>query len=119
MRNTVVSGMDDGLYGSRRGGPSDREASFRGDVDRIEVGANDPSDHVARQEHVVAHADCGARRDDRRRRHTSQGIEIRTHPERPPRSPMWIAGISSCLLAASAIVAVVQEIPASYASIPD
>jgi len=46
-------------------------------------------------------------------------IEIRTHLKRPPRNPMWIAGISSCLLAASAIVAVVQEIPASYASIPD
>jgi hypothetical protein len=32
---------------------------------------------------------------------------------------MWIAGISICLLAASAIVAVVRAIPASYASIPN
>jgi hypothetical protein len=46
-------------------------------------------------------------------------IEIRTCFERPPRRPMWTVGISICLLAASAIVAVVQEIPASYASIPD
>jgi hypothetical protein len=46
-------------------------------------------------------------------------IEIRTHFERPPRIPIRIAVISIFLLAASAIVAVVRAIPASYASIPN
>jgi hypothetical protein len=45
--------------------------------------------------------------------------EIRTHFERSPRGPMWVAGIFICLLASSGIVAVVRAIPASYASIPD
>jgi hypothetical protein len=48
-----------------------------------------------------------------------QEIAIVTHCDRPTRVPMWIAGISICLLAASAIVAVVRTIPASYASIPN
>jgi len=38
--------------------------------------------------------------------------------ERPARVPIWIAGISICVLAASGIVAIVRWIPASYASIP-
>jgi hypothetical protein len=33
--------------------------------------------------------------------------------------PLWIAGISICVLAASGIVAIVRSIPASYASIPN
>ena len=45
--------------------------------------------------------------------------ETRTRLKRLPRCPMWIAGTSICLLAASAIVAVLHAIPASYASIPD
>ena len=39
--------------------------------------------------------------------------------KRPARGPMWIAGVSICVLAASGIVAIVRAIPASYASIPD
>jgi hypothetical protein len=35
------------------------------------------------------------------------------------RPPVWIAGISVCLLAASGIVATFRSIPASYAGIPD
>ena len=46
-------------------------------------------------------------------------IEIRSHFERSPRAPMWVAGIFICLLAAFGIVAVVRGIPASYASIPN
>jgi hypothetical protein len=45
--------------------------------------------------------------------------KIRTPFERPARVPMWIAGISICLLAASGIAAIVRSIPASYASIPN
>ena len=33
--------------------------------------------------------------------------------------PLWIAGISICVLAASGIAAIVRSIPASYASIPN
>jgi hypothetical protein len=33
--------------------------------------------------------------------------------------PLWIAGISICVLAASGIVAIARSIPASYASIPN
>jgi hypothetical protein len=33
--------------------------------------------------------------------------------------PLWIAGISICVLAASGIGAIVRSIPASYASIPN
>jgi outer membrane lipoprotein SlyB len=39
--------------------------------------------------------------------------------KRPARGPMWIAGVSICVLAASGVVAIVRAIPASYASIPD
>jgi hypothetical protein len=39
--------------------------------------------------------------------------------ERRARGPMWIAGISICVLAASGIVTIVRSIPASYAGIPD
>jgi hypothetical protein len=46
-------------------------------------------------------------------------LAIRTRVERPSRSPMWIAAIAICLVAASAIVAAVHAIPASYANIPD
>jgi hypothetical protein len=46
-------------------------------------------------------------------------IEIRTRFQRTTRVPMWIAGISICLLAVSGIVAVVRAIPASYANIPN
>jgi hypothetical protein len=46
-------------------------------------------------------------------------IEIRTQFERSPRAPMWIVGISVCLLAATGIVAVVRAIPASYAHAPE
>jgi hypothetical protein len=46
-------------------------------------------------------------------------IEIRTPFHRTTRVPMWVAGISICLLAASGIVAIVRAIPASYASIPN
>jgi len=35
------------------------------------------------------------------------------------RPPVWIAGISVCLLAASGVVATFRSIPASYAGIPD
>jgi hypothetical protein len=48
-----------------------------------------------------------------------KGIEIRMPFQLPARGPMWIAGISMCVLAASGIVAIVRAIPASYASIPD
>jgi hypothetical protein len=37
----------------------------------------------------------------------------------PARGPVWIAGITVCLLAASGVVAVIRSIPASYANIPD
>jgi len=33
--------------------------------------------------------------------------------------PLWIAGISICLLAASGVVLIVHSIPASYANVPD
>lgn len=35
------------------------------------------------------------------------------------RGPVWIAGITICLIAASGVVAIVRSIPASYANIPD
>ena len=44
---------------------------------------------------------------------------MRTHFESPARVPMWIAGISICLLAAAGLVAIARSIPASYANIPD
>jgi hypothetical protein len=49
----------------------------------------------------------------------TKGIEIRTNFERAARVPMWIAGISLCVLAASGIGAIVHSIPVSYANIPD
>jgi hypothetical protein len=39
--------------------------------------------------------------------------------EPPARAPMWIAGISIGLLAASGLVAIVRSIPPSYANVPD
>ena len=35
------------------------------------------------------------------------------------RPPVWIAGISVCLLAASGVLAILRSIPVSYAGIPD
>jgi len=43
---------------------------------------------------------------------------MRTCFERPARVPMWIAGISLCMLAVSGIGAIVRSIPVSYANIP-
>lgn len=61
---------------------------------------------------------CFASRKLRASQRTKE-IEIRTNLERPARVPMWIAGISICLLTASGIVAIVRSIPTSYANIPD
>ena len=44
---------------------------------------------------------------------------MRTHPERPVRVRMWIAGVSLCLLLASSVVGIVRSIAVSFASIPD
>jgi hypothetical protein len=41
---------------------------------------------------------------------------MRTHFIRPARVSLWIAGVSICVLSASAVVAIVRSIPASYAS---
>jgi hypothetical protein len=48
----------------------------------------------------------------------TEGNDIRTYLARLTRKPMWIAGISACVLAASG-VAIVRSIPSSYASISD
>jgi hypothetical protein len=53
-----------------------------------------------------------------RRSANRKEIEIRTNLERPARVPMWIAGISIFLLAASGIVAIARSMPPSFASIP-
>ena len=46
-------------------------------------------------------------------------IAIRIHFKLPTRMPpLWIAGISICLLAALGVVAIVRSIPASYANVP-
>jgi hypothetical protein len=42
-----------------------------------------------------------------------------TRFEPPARPPMWLAGVGIGLLAASAVVATLRAIPASYARIPD
>ena len=44
---------------------------------------------------------------------------MRTYFERPARIPLWIAGISTCLLVAAGLAAIARAIPSSYASIPD
>ena len=73
-----------------------------------------PSD-IARSFRWIAGLDVR----DRSYQRTTKGIEIRMPFKRPGRGPMWIAGVSICVLAASGIVAIVRAIPASYASIPD
>jgi len=47
-----------------------------------------------------------------------RGSRMRTHFETTARVPMWVAGITICLLAAAGIVATARSIPASYANIP-
>jgi hypothetical protein len=44
---------------------------------------------------------------------------MRTRPDRPVRVPVWIAGISLCLVTALGTLPIVRSIPVSYASIPD
>jgi outer membrane lipoprotein SlyB len=46
-------------------------------------------------------------------------IEMRTHFKTPARLAMWIAGIATCLLAASGAAAILRWIPPSYTSMPD
>jgi hypothetical protein len=59
---------------------------------------------------------CGAKipREGVRRKE----MKILTPFKLPARVPVWIAGVSICLLAASGVVAIVRSIPASYANIP-
>jgi hypothetical protein len=44
---------------------------------------------------------------------------MRSSPKLSARPPVWIAGISVCLLAVSGVVALLRSIPASYAGTPD
>ncbi len=44
---------------------------------------------------------------------------MRAHIDRPAGMPIWIAGISLCMLTAVGLVAIARAIPDSYAGIPD
>jgi hypothetical protein len=43
---------------------------------------------------------------------------MRTQLNRPARAPLWIVGITICLLTPLGIVAIARSIPASYANVP-
>jgi hypothetical protein len=84
------------------------------------MGGDDSSHHVARRQHVGKTC-CRPRSVVPTLAHSHLQLEswpVRSSVMRT-RVPMWVAGISVCLLAASGTVAVIRAIPASYASIPD